>query len=79
MIQGSTQGHWRFPENSLEEGYAYLMSHPGTPSVFMDHLDSDKLRNVIVKLSALRKKLDIHCRSQAGSPFALLSLNKPLS
>ncbi|KAK9863004.1 hypothetical protein WJX84_002802 [Apatococcus fuscideae] len=61
---GSTQGHWRFPEDSLEQGYAYLMTHPGTPSVFLDHLEPEKLRSVIVKLGALRKQQGIHCRSQ---------------
>ena len=35
---GSTQGHWRFPAGRELEGYAYLLTHPGTPSVFFDHL-----------------------------------------
>lgn len=61
---GSTQGHWRFPEESLEEGYAYLMTHPGTPSVFLDHIEQEKLRSVIVELGSLRKRNKIHCRSQ---------------
>ncbi len=75
MVQGSTQGHWRFPEKSLEEGYAYLMTHPGTPSVFMDHLDDEKLRNTIVKLGAIRKRMGIHCRSQA-SPSLTLAISR---
>ena len=64
-MQGSTQGHWRFPSRNLEEGYAYIMTHPGTPSVFLDHLDDGKLADVIRRLIALRKDADIHCRSQA--------------
>ena len=66
-LQGSTQGHWRFPEQSLEEGYAYLMTHPGTPSVFLDHIEQDKLRSVVVELARLRKKNGVHCRSQAST------------
>lgn len=26
---GSTQGHWRFPGGALEQGYAYILTHPG--------------------------------------------------
>ena len=29
---GSTQGHWRFPAHALEQGYVYLLTHPGTPT-----------------------------------------------
>lgn len=29
---GSTQGHWRFPGHALEQGYAYILTHPGTPT-----------------------------------------------
>ena len=47
------------------------MTHPGTPSVFLDHLEPEKLRSVIVKLGALRKQQGIHCRSQASSSCLL--------
>jgi hypothetical protein len=29
---GSTQGHWRFPHHALEQGYVYILTHPGTPT-----------------------------------------------
>ncbi len=29
---GSTQGHWRFPGHALEQGYAYILTHTGTPT-----------------------------------------------
>lgn len=64
-LQGSTQGHWRFPSRALEEGYAYIMTHPGTPSVFLDHLEDNRLTDVIKRLIEIRKTADIHCRSQA--------------
>jgi len=61
---GSTQGHWRFPHHALEQGYAYILTHPGTPCVFYDHMFHDEhLSHVIKRLIALRKELGIHCRS----------------
>ncbi|XP_020218991.1 uncharacterized protein LOC109802167 isoform X2 [Cajanus cajan] len=27
---GSTQGHWPFPRDKLMQGYAYILTHPGT-------------------------------------------------
>ncbi|KVH48446.1 Glycoside hydrolase, catalytic domain-containing protein, partial [Cynara cardunculus var. scolymus] len=29
---GSTQGHWPFPRDKLMQGYAYILTHPGTVS-----------------------------------------------
>lgn len=45
---GSTLNHWPFPNNHLQEGYAYIITHPGTPCVFLDHLyqEKDGLRKV---------------------------------
>ncbi|KAF5833596.1 glycoside hydrolase superfamily [Dunaliella salina] len=37
---GSTQNHWPFPSKNIQEGYAYILTHPGTPCVFYDHLYS---------------------------------------
>lgn len=34
---GSTLNHWPFPSRNLPEGYAYILTHPGTPCVFYDH------------------------------------------
>jgi hypothetical protein len=64
FVQGSTQGHWRFPHFALEQGYAYILTHPGTPCVFFDHLEDARLLNVIRRLIALRRRNGIHCRSQ---------------
>ncbi|KAI3433674.1 hypothetical protein D9Q98_003483 [Chlorella vulgaris] len=64
---GSTQGHWRFPHHALEQGYVYILSHPGTPTVFYDHLydrKSEQLRHLITRLIHLRKRLGINCRSK---------------
>ena len=32
------QGHWAFPPGKEEIGYAYILSHPGVPSVFFPHV-----------------------------------------
>ncbi|CAL5229985.1 g13418 [Coccomyxa viridis] len=61
---GSTQGHWRFPSNGVEQGYVYLMTHPGTPSLFYDHLEDPQLATTIQRLISLRLRAGIHCRSK---------------
>ncbi|KAK9052138.1 hypothetical protein SSX86_028766 [Deinandra increscens subsp. villosa] len=59
---GSTQGHWRFPGGKEMQGYAYILTHPGTPSVFYDHLFS-RYKSEISALISLRKRNKINCRS----------------
>ncbi|KAF7809171.1 alpha-amylase 3, chloroplastic isoform X1 [Senna tora] len=59
---GSTQGHWRFPSGKEMQGYAYILTHPGTPSVFFDHIFSH-YKSEIATLISLRKRNKIHCRS----------------
>ena len=78
--QGSTQGHWRFPASGLEQGYAYLLSHPGTPCVFYDHLEDRQLAQVLQRLIALRLRAGTHCRSEVGAPARLprLAIRKSL-
>lgn len=62
---GSTQAHWPFPSNHIMEGYAYILTHPGIPSVFYDHFYDwgDSIHNQIVKLMDVRRQQDIHSRS----------------
>ena len=45
---GSTQQHWPFPPALLHQGYAYILSHPGTPCIFYDHLWQDGSRRTSV-------------------------------
>ncbi|CAJ1939920.1 unnamed protein product [Sphenostylis stenocarpa] len=61
---GSTQGHWRFPSGKEMQGYAYTLTHPGTPSVFFDHLFSH-YKTEISTLLSIRRRNKIHCRSTA--------------
>ena len=63
---GSTQGHWRFPEGFEQLGYVYILTHPGTPTVFWDHLfewHDPALSECIVKLIEFRKEMGVHSRS----------------
>ncbi|XP_024995287.1 alpha-amylase 3, chloroplastic [Cynara cardunculus var. scolymus] len=59
---GSTQGHWRFPGGKEMQGYAYILTHPGTPSVFYDHLFSHH-KSDISALISIRNRNKIQCRS----------------
>ncbi|XP_002988323.2 uncharacterized protein LOC9662716 [Selaginella moellendorffii] len=60
---GSTQGHWPFPRDKLLQGYAYILTHPGTPVIFYDHFYDFGLRDPIVDLIAARNRTGINCRS----------------
>ena len=62
---GSTQGHWRFPAGKELQGYAYILTHPGTPTLFFDHVfEWPHLLEPVKRLTALRKRLGVHCRSE---------------
>ena len=45
------------------------MTHPGTPSVFYDHLEEPQLAHTMQRLIALRLRAGIHCRSQVKCPL----------
>lgn len=60
---GSTQGHWPFPREKLTQGYAYILTHPGTPVIFYDHFYDFGLRDIIMELIEARRRAGIHCRS----------------
>ncbi|KAI8032661.1 hypothetical protein LOK49_LG01G03681 [Camellia lanceoleosa] len=60
---GSTQGHWPFPRDKLAQGYAYILTHPGTPVIFYDHFYDFGLRDIINELIEARRRAGVHCRS----------------
>ncbi|KAF5957558.1 hypothetical protein HYC85_004783 [Camellia sinensis] len=60
---GSTQGHWPFPRDKLAQGYAYILTHPGTPVIFYDHFYDFGLRDIINELIEARRRAGLHCRS----------------
>ncbi|GKU97338.1 hypothetical protein SLEP1_g10500 [Rubroshorea leprosula] len=60
---GSTQGHWPFPREKLAQGYAYILTHPGTPVIFYDHFYDFGLHDIITELIETRRRGGVHCRS----------------
>ncbi|EFJ47473.1 hypothetical protein VOLCADRAFT_74960 [Volvox carteri f. nagariensis] len=63
---GSTLNHWPFPSRNLPEGYAYILTHPGTPCVFYDHFyqEDGGLRKCILELLGVRKRNGVNARSK---------------
>ncbi|CAD6245496.1 unnamed protein product [Miscanthus lutarioriparius] len=57
---GSTQNSWPFPRDKVMQGYAYILTHPGIPSIFYDHVFDWNLKQEISTLAAIRKRNGIH-------------------
>eukprot|EP00928_Gymnodinium_smaydae_P053487 TRINITY_DN37464_c0_g1_i1.p1 TRINITY_DN37464_c0_g1~~TRINITY_DN37464_c0_g1_i1.p1 ORF type:complete len:648 (+),score=45.33 TRINITY_DN37464_c0_g1_i1:47-1945(+) len=55
---GSTQMHWPFPKSHIMIGYAYILTHPGIPCLFWDHLFEwdEQIRKEIEQLVTARRK-----------------------
>ncbi|KAL0438716.1 UNVERIFIED_CONTAM: Alpha-amylase [Sesamum latifolium] len=53
---GSTQNIWPFPADKVSQGYAYILTHPGIPSVFYDHFFDWGKKEEITKLCAIRAR-----------------------
>ena len=55
------QNHWPFPGAKVEQGYAYILTHPGTPTVYWPHYFDwgADLQNKIRALIQLRKEKGI--------------------
>jgi len=61
---GGSQNHWPFPAQHLMMGYAYILTHPGVPSVFWPHFsDSEKMAMEISTLLQARKWAEIMAES----------------
>ncbi len=61
---GSQQGHWPFPGEKIMQGYAYILTHPGTPCVFWEHAYDWNKRTEIKKLIAARNACGIKSDSK---------------
>lgn len=57
---GSTQKLWPFPSDKVMQGYAYILTHPGIPSIFYDHFIDWGLKEEIVKLASARTRNGIN-------------------
>lgn len=60
---GSTQNLWPFPSDKVIQGYAYILTHPGIPSIFYDHFFTWGLKDEINKLVAVRNRNGINSTS----------------
>lgn len=56
---GSSQQHWPFPGEHVLEGYVYILTHPGTPCLFWEHVYNWNLREPLKKLIAIRRQAGI--------------------
>ncbi|GAB4838376.1 hypothetical protein Ancab_027910 [Ancistrocladus abbreviatus] len=63
---GSTQRGWPFPSDKVMQGYAYILTHPGIPSIFCDHFFDWGLKAEIVELTAIRMRNGIHENSNVN-------------
>ncbi|GAB2228400.1 hypothetical protein Droror1_Dr00010238 [Drosera rotundifolia] len=57
---GSTQKLWAFPSDKIIQGYAYILTHPGVPTIFYDHFFQWGLMGQIEALVAVRTRNGIH-------------------
>ncbi|KAK4796542.1 hypothetical protein SAY86_028868 [Trapa natans] len=53
---GSTQKLWLFPSDKVMQGYAYILTHPGTPCIFYDHFFDRGIKDEISKLISIRTR-----------------------
>lgn len=65
---GSTQNHWPFPNNRVAMGYAYILTHPGIPSIFWDHVMDwgQELHDEIGRLLQARRRAGVKVDSWAN-------------
>ncbi|KDP42284.1 hypothetical protein JCGZ_01608 [Jatropha curcas] len=59
----SAQNHWPFPPDKIMQGYVYILTHPGIPSIFYDHFFDLGLKEEILKLIEVRTRNQIRPNS----------------
>lgn len=57
------QDHWPFPSGEVMQGYAYILTHPGVPTVYWVHFFDWGLGGAIEELMRLRQAHGIHAES----------------
>lgn len=60
---GSTQKLWPFPSDKVMLGYVYILTHPGTPTIFYDHFFEWGLKDELSKWIAIRSRNGINTKS----------------
>ncbi|MEF3279909.1 MAG: alpha-amylase [Elusimicrobiota bacterium] len=69
---GSGHRSWPFPSNRILEGYAYILTHPGIPTVFWPHFFDYGFKEEIIKMISIRKKYGIN---SASSVYIIAATN----
>lgn len=64
------QNHWPFPSDKVMQGYAYILTHPGVPSVYWVHFFDWGLGNPIKELMNLRLSKGITSTSSVSIQVA---------
>jgi len=64
------QNHWPFPSDKVMLGYAYILTHPGIPSVYWVHYYDWNLASSIKTLIRIRKTAGIHSASTVSIQVA---------
>lgn len=69
---GGGQNHWPFPSGKEMEGYAYILTHPGTPSVYWPHYFDwgTTMQNELKKLISIRKIMGLKATSTVSIQVA---------
>lgn len=60
---GSTQALWPLLSDKVMQGYAYILTHPGIPCIFYDHVFDWNLKHEITILAEIRSRNGIHLGS----------------
>lgn len=60
---GSTQKVWPFPSDKVMQGYAYILTHPGVPCIFYDHMFDWNLKQELTQLAGIRARNGIGATS----------------
>lgn len=68
------QNHWPVPCTKVMEGYAYILTHPGIPSVYYSHVYDWNLRADIKALIGIRKAAGITSTSAVTIESAVSGL-----
>lgn len=61
---GSEQNHWPFPSDKVMQGYAYILTHPGIPCLFWEHVYDWNLYEPLQTLIKIRKSNKINSGSE---------------
>ena len=71
---GSGQNLWPVPCGAVMQGYAYILTHPGIPSVFYPHIYNWNLKSGIVALINARKAAGVNSTSAVSIQQAVTGL-----